>query len=68
MKNLSPCLNCPDRKVTETYNCHSDCSKYKLYDEANEVERMQRAAKAKIIELDDMLFKRYPKRKKRRNK
>jgi len=28
VKIKSPCLNCPNRKVTETYNCHSVCEEY----------------------------------------
>lgn len=37
----APCRDCPDRRVDETYNCHSVCEKYlafvqkqlKTYDE-----------------------------------
>ena len=66
MKNYAPCLNCPDRKVTKDYNCHSDCVKYKLYDEANEIERKARYATSKAKAIDEMLFKNYPKRKKKK--
>lgn len=38
-KYQAPCKDCPERKVTEDYNCHSHCEKYlefrKLQDEEN---------------------------------
>lgn len=32
----APCKDCPDRKVTEDYNCHSHCEGYLLYKEKHE--------------------------------
>ena len=29
--NDAPCHNCKDKKITETYNCHSDCKRYNGY-------------------------------------
>lgn len=31
MNIKAPCLNCPDRKVTADYNCHSECKAYLDY-------------------------------------
>lgn len=30
-KPSAPCKGCEDRRVTEDYNCHSVCDKYKEY-------------------------------------
>lgn len=27
-KEVSPCKDCPDRRVTEDFNCHMVCEKY----------------------------------------
>lgn len=29
----APCHNCKDKKITKTYNCHSDCKRYNDYKE-----------------------------------
>ena len=41
------CMNCPNRKVTLTYNCHDHCPVYGEYKKANE-ERKRREALARI--------------------
>lgn len=33
------CKDCPDRRVTEDYNCHTHCEKYAAFRE--EVEKMR---------------------------
>lgn len=31
MSNIAPCKDCNNRKVTDTYNCHSNCTEYKKF-------------------------------------
>jgi len=31
MNSKDPCYQCPDRRVTEDYNCHSHCERYANY-------------------------------------
>lgn len=36
----APCFNCPNRKVTESYNCHTDCIEYlRFRDKCRETHR-----------------------------
>lgn len=48
----APCKDCPDRKVTDDYNCHSVCEKYigfqKYRNEVNE----QKAKENRLNWLD----------------
>lgn len=30
-KPMSPCKDCTDRRISDDYNCHSDCSAYLSY-------------------------------------
>lgn len=34
MQTTAPCKDCPDRHVTEDYNCHMVCAKYLEYQES----------------------------------
>lgn len=33
---LAPCKDCPNRKITDDYNCHTDCKQYLEFMEENE--------------------------------
>ena len=41
----APCRDCPNRKVTADYNCHSHCKEYLLYREQQDKIIEQKIAK-----------------------
>lgn len=48
----APCKDCPDRKVTEDYNCHSVCEKYFEFREYCDKRNEERATKNRLDWLD----------------
>ena len=37
-----PCKGCPERRVEESYNCHSVCERYLSFLQANEAVKRER--------------------------
>ena len=44
----SPCEDCPNRKVTENYNCHSHCDAYQLFRDKLEEYRLEQSIQKEI--------------------
>ena len=47
-KLKSPCKDCPRRRVTATYNCHSSCKEYRCFAEQQEKARKRRKIEGQI--------------------
>lgn len=58
----APCKDCPDRDVTDTYNCHMHCEKYINFQAEKTAYNEKQATTSKINYID---YKR--RRKKGRN-
>ena len=39
----APCKDCPNKKVTENYNCHSHCDAYQLFRDKLEEYRLEQS-------------------------
>lgn len=48
MSIKAPCKDCPDRKVTEDYNCHSHCDAYQLFRDKLEEYRLEQQLEAEL--------------------
>lgn len=44
----SPCFKCDKRKVTEVYNCHSDCPEYLDFKERLDKARLEKHSQNNI--------------------
>lgn len=45
----APCYLCPVRRVTENFNCHSVCDKYRAFRELLEKKRAEEAIRSEQI-------------------
>ena len=52
-----PCQNCPDRNVTDTFNCHMVCKKYIKFQKERKAYNKAQATASRLNYIDQKRIK-----------